>query len=257
MAPFYEDKDRLALLKIDKNNGNAQCGVIPRIKRHSELSKLCLKVETEEHKDLRDASKNSDSIMSNDLVGGECHQTTNTLLPFEKESALIGYLITKYASLTDSAFNSSLIDTRYERPRAAPAPPKRDLIDSVEQRGSISVEASTKSEPVSKNFRRLRLDIQHSNRLIHSAHTYSGFSTPKHILDAIRSPAKIFLPGRKRVQSLGPGEKQTTYSPSFSRHSWTHPTTNRYSEGTLQRVPINLNKSLPTLPLQARGQNDE
>ncbi|ENH98630.1 hypothetical protein COCC4DRAFT_155273 [Bipolaris maydis ATCC 48331] len=222
--------------------------------------------------------------MSNDLVGGECHQTTNTLLPFEKESALIGYLITKYASLTDSAFNSSLIDTRYERPRAAPAPPKRDLIDSVEQRGSISVEASTKSEPVSKNFRRLRLDIQHSNRLIRksrsdqhspdwacrtslaieagsiltdSAHTYSGFSTPKHILDAIRSPAKIFLPGRKRVQSLGPGEKQTTYSPSFSRHSWTHPTTNRYSEGTLQRVPINLNKSLPTLPLQARGQNDE
>ncbi|RYO11541.1 hypothetical protein AA0111_g12773 [Alternaria arborescens] len=241
------------------------------------------------------------------LSGNEaCHPTTDSPAPFAGVSAFIDHLIAEYASPVNSGCDPDPVDTKYEQPRAAPAVPtvptvpKRDLLDSTTLWSSISTGALTKSGPVSRNFRRLRLDIQSSHPSIHR--TQSGQespdwacqtsraieagrismdsicmrtqdSTPRHILEAMRSPTETCLPDRRRVQSFGPGREESNYSAPFSRHS----------EGALQLVrganaarrvrepggmegrigreplrhdcvqvalPIDLNKSLPALPLQ-------
>jgi hypothetical protein len=259
--------------------------------------------------------KNSDSSLFNRAIDAECHRAANTPALFARESALIDNLIAEYASLSDGDFDPSLIDTRYERPRAVPAVPEKYLLDSMKQRSSISTRALLKSKPVSRNFRRLRLDIQHSNRLIYktqsdqespdwacrtslaieagkfsmdSVYTHRRDSKLRHILEAIRSPTKTYSPDRRRVQSFGLGGKETTYSAPSCRHIVAHPAAGRHSEGALQLVlransdlpvgnlegmeikigqeplrhdflqaasPVDLNKSLPPLPVQICGQN--
>lgn len=115
-------------------------------------------------------------------------------------------------------------------------------------------------------------------------------STPRHIADVMRSPTEITPPDRRRVHSFGPGGKEATYPSPSSNHSLTHLAAGRHSEGALQLVrgtniarlleklqgmetpiradrsgrdcvlvtsPLNLNKSLPALPLQAREQSGE
>lgn len=288
--------------------------------------------------------KDSERSVVNHTAVREYHRISTKESPFGKEAALIEYMIGEYASLVDSVLDLGCVDTRYERPRAAPAVPKRDPPVSLKQRGGIATKVSTRSDPVSRNFRRLRLDIQHSNRSecrsqsdqdspdwacrtslaieagnirmngIHmhstrstsdqgspdwvcrtspaleagaismdSVHTYSGYSSPRQILDTIRSPIKMLLPERKRVQSLERREMQAAHSSPISRHSWAHSVANIHSEGALQLVPrekgpqilvkdgnmdmavkerplrrgyvqvvppIDLNKSLPALPSQ-------
>jgi hypothetical protein len=242
--------------------------------------------------------KISDSHLYDRVVDTNCQQTANNPAPFAGESAFIEHLIAEYASLFDSALDSGVADRRYERPRAVPTVPKRASLDSVKQRGSTSTTAITKSNPVSRNFRRLRLKIQHSaiqpdqespdwacqtSRAIEAAYKHRRDSAPRHILDALRSPSD-----RRRVQSYGPGGKEGIYLAPPSKHSWTHPAASRHSEDALQLVrranaaglvgklegmevavgreslrhgcmqvasPIDLNKSLPALPLQVCGQD--
>lgn len=278
-------------------------------------------------------------------------RASNNESPFVKESALIEYMITEYTSLADSVFDLGFADTRYERPRAAPAVPKRDLPNALKQADCISMKRSTKAESVSRNFRRLRLDTHHTNRPLYrsrsdqdspdwacqtslaieagemgiesahtnssysksdyespdwacqtslvleagtistdSVHSYCGYSSPRHILDTMRSPTRMLLPQRKRVQSLGTRDMQVAHSSPFSRHSWTHSSGNKDFEGALQFVsrakapqpvgryrkiestigerptrhehvqvapPIDLNKSLPALPWQPCEQNEK
>ncbi|EMD86738.1 hypothetical protein COCC4DRAFT_62939 [Bipolaris maydis ATCC 48331] len=83
---------------------------------------------------------------------------------FEKEFAIIERMIEEYASLADSALSMGCVDMGYERPRAAPAVPKRDLPDSPKQRGVMLTKVSTKPKPVPRKFRRLCLNIQHPNQ---------------------------------------------------------------------------------------------
>ncbi|PZD23067.1 hypothetical protein A1F96_10585 [Pyrenophora tritici-repentis] len=259
--------------------------------------------------------KNSDNSLFRRTVDVECHQAANNLAPFARESALIENMISEYASLFNSDFDSGLVDMRYERPRAVPVVPKRDFPDSMKQQSNISTGALTNPKPVSRNFRRLRLDIQHSNRSIYntqsdqespdwacrtslaiesgtismdSLYRHRRDSTPRHISEAMGSPIKIFLRERKTVQSFGPGGVEATYSAPPNKHRLAHAAADRHSEHALQLVrgenaarlvgklegmkvkteeeplrldsvqvasPIDLNKSLPALPLQVCGQN--
>lgn len=108
--------------------------------------------------------KDSERSVVNHTAVREYHRTSTKEPPFGKEAALIEYMIGQYGSLVDSVLDLGCVDTRYERPRAAPAVPKRDSPVSLKQRGGIPTKVSTRSDPVSRNFRRLRLDIQHPNR---------------------------------------------------------------------------------------------
>lgn len=113
-------------------------------------------------------------------------------------------------------------------------------------------------------------------------------STPRHILDAMCSTTKIYSLDGRRVQSLGPGRNEAIYSAPLSKHSFAYPAASRYSEGALQLTrganathfigelkgievasgreplryrymqvvsPVDLNKSLPALPLQVCRQH--
>lgn len=203
------------------------------------------------------------SAKPKDAVDAKRHQPANIPAPFARESALIDHLITVYASLFDSAVDLSLADTRYERPRAVPAVPKKGLLEPMKQRGSISTRVINKSKPVSRDFRGLRLDTQHSTQPIcntqsdqespdwacqtslaveagvismDSAYMRRQSSTPRHILGAMRSPTKVCLIDRKRVQSFEPGGKEAIYSAPPSKHSFTYSAASRHSEGALQLV---------------------
>ena len=193
----------------------------------------------------------------------DCHPTADTPGSFARESAFIEHLIAEYASLIDSGLDPDVVDTRYERPRAVPAVPKGHSRDSVKQRSRISTGALTRSEPVSRNFRRLRLNIQNSARPIHRTQSgqespdwacrtslaieygtismgsvcmHKRDSTSRHISEAMRSPTETCLLDRRRVQSFGPGEKGANYSVPSSKHGLTQPAANRHSEGALQLV---------------------
>ena len=171
------------------------------------------------------------------------------------------------------------------------------------------------TKPVSRNFRKLRLNIQHPTQSICSTqkdrdspdwacrtcraieaeatsmrnvYRHRQDSTPRHILDAMCSTTKICSPDGRRVQSLGPGGNEAIYSTPPSKHSFAHPASSRHSEGALQLArganathfvgelegmevasgreplryrykqvvsPVDLNKSLPALPLQVYGQH--
>lgn len=108
--------------------------------------------------------EDNESSVFNHRVATEHYRTPRSQPPFEKEFAIIEHMIAEYDSLVDSALSMGCVDMRYERPRAAPAVPKRDLPDSPKQRGVILTKVSTKPKLVPRSFRRLRLNIQHPNQ---------------------------------------------------------------------------------------------
>lgn len=210
--------------------------------------------------------KNSDSFLFDRTVDTERYQTADTSASFAKESALIENLIEEYASLVDAAFDPNdpdLVDTRYERPRPVPAVPKGETLDPSKHLSSFTTRGSTKPKPVSRNFRRLRLETHYSARSVHktqsdqespdwacrtslaieagkiamdSVHMHRGGSTPAHIMEAMCSPMKIYSSDLRRVQISRPGEKEATYPSLSDTHSLTHPAAGRHSEGALQLV---------------------
>ena len=178
--------------------------------------------------------KNGNISFFNRTVDTECRRTVNLSASLARDSALIEQLIDEYDSLIERAIYPNLVDKRYERPRHVPAVPKDDLLGSTKHLSSFSSGVWIKSKPVSKNLRRLRLDLQHSAQSIHetrsdqespdwacrtslvieagtismaSAHIHGGGSTPRHILQAMGSPTTIHLPDYAKVQSCDPEER--------------------------------------------------
>jgi hypothetical protein len=103
--------------------------------------------------------KNGDISFFNRTVDTECCRTANFLDSLARESALIRQLIDEYPLLIEGAIYPNLVDKRYERPRHVPAVPKSDLLGSTKHLSSFSSGVWIKSKPVSKNLRRLRLDL--------------------------------------------------------------------------------------------------
>jgi hypothetical protein len=188
------------------------------------------------------------------------HENVDILAPFARESTFIDNLIAEYALLSHSTIGPSLTHTRYERLRAGPVVPnlpKGDLLQSRQQQGNIPTKAANESKQRSRNFRGLRLHTQHSTPSTEldqdspdwvcqtslaieaaaiSAHTNRRDPTPRHILEAMRSSVQSHSSNRKRVQSFGPGVKETIYSASSSKHEWICSVSNRHSEDALQLV---------------------
>ena len=250
---------------------------------------------------VADLGKSSVSVLSTRATDSECRRTASSPTLFAEEFAFIDHLMAEYASPVDSGSDPDPMNTRYEQPRASPAiptVPKRGSLDSMKPRSSISTGALTEFKPLSRNFRRLRLDIQNANQPVYGTQSgqespdwacqtsraieagrismdsicmYKRDRKPRYIWEAMRSPTETCLPGPRRVQSLGPGWGDSDYSAPASRHS----------EGALQLVrtnaarrigkaggmqarirresrrhdcvqaalPVDLNKSLPALPL--------
>ena len=191
-------------------------------------------------------------------------QTANRLPASQRESASIERLIDQYVSPFDDSSDPPLVDTKYENPRPAPVVPKREPLNFTKQRSSISTRASTQSEPVLTNFRRLRLHTQHSAQAVEktepdsespdwacqtslaieagrismdSVSMQNGESaSSKHISEAMRSPTKIMTTGRRTLQEAGPGERRKTYSSPSSEYSPDPSTIGRHSEGALPAV---------------------
>ena len=207
--------------------------------------------------------KNGNISFFNRTVDTECRRIVNLSVSLARDSALIEQLIDEYDSLIERAIYPNLVDKRYERPRHVPAVPKDDLLGSTKHLSSFSSGVWIKSKPVSKNLRRLRLDLQHSAQSIHetrsdqespdwacrtslaieagtismaSAHMHGGGSTPRHILEAMGSPTTIHLPDYAKVQSYNPGEKEVICLSPSRRCSLIQPSADRRSEGVSQIV---------------------
>jgi hypothetical protein len=319
-------------------DGSAQDGVTSQSKRRPPSSSLCSDSRADEDKDTADAfrvsakihlvssacrlnlsnvadlGKKSNCTFSSHAANAKRYYAVNAPSPFTGESAFIEELIADYSSLFDGPSERGLADTGYERTRAAPDVPKGESLDTEKHQSTVSIKALTGSQPFSRNFRKLRLDLQQPIQSIcktkdqHSpdwacrtslaieaeaislrnAGRHRRDSMPRHIVEAMRSPTKTRLADGRRVQSLGPPGKKTIYARPASKHGFAYPAASRHSEGALRlergadaalsveelgdwgvairreplktlcvqvASPVDLNKSLPALPLQVCRQH--
>ena len=115
-------------------------------------------------------TRGSDSYLfthsSNRLLSGEQTLHLHIANPISSEggSALAEHSTDKHTLPLDDSSNLLLADLEYECPRAAPSLPKKKPIDFMLRGGSALTRASSKSEPISRNFRKLRLDLQYSTK---------------------------------------------------------------------------------------------
>ncbi|CAN9079844.1 unnamed protein product [Alternaria alternata] len=295
-------------------DGSAQDGVTSQSKRRPPSSSLCSDSRADEDKDTADAFRKSNCTFSSHAANAKRYYAVNAPSPFTGESAFIEELIADYSSLFDGPSERGLADKGYERTRAAPAVPKGESLDTEKHQSTVSIKALTGSQPFSRNFRKLRLDLQQPIQSIcktkdqHSpdwacrtslaieaeaislrnAGRHRRDSMPRHIVEAMRSPTKTRLADGRRVQSLGPPGKKTIYARPASKHGFAYPAASRHSEGALRlergadaalsveelgnwgvairreplknpcvqvASPVDLNKSLPALPLQVCRQH--
>ncbi|CAN9338180.1 unnamed protein product [Alternaria alternata] len=297
-------------------DGSAQDGVTSQSKRRPPSSSLCSDSRADEDKDTADAFRKSNCTFSSRAANAKRYYAVNAPSLFTGESAFIEELIADYSLLFDGPSERGLADTGYERTRAAPAVPKGGSLDTEKHQSTVSIKALTGSQPFSRNFRKLRLDLQQPIQSIcktkdqHSpdwacrtslaieaeaislrnAGRHRRDSMPRHIVEAMRSPTKTRLADGRRVQSLGPPGKKTIYARPASKHGFAYPAASRHSEGALRlergadaalsveelgnwgvairreplknpcvqvASPVDLNKSLPALPLQVCRQHSK
>lgn len=196
-------------------------------------------------------------ISSNPTVNSDSDLSANILDSFAEESALIEDLIEGYASLFD---NSKAVDTTCEQLRPVYVLPEWKILRHTEHRAISATGAPTRSEPVSKNFRQLRLYIEKPTSFIHETQSDQGSpdwacqtslaieagtmlmddvykhdpaSKSRHIVEAMRNSNYFAWSCIAKVE-----EKTVKIKEGSLKH------------GSVQTtLPVDLNKSLPALPL--------
>ncbi|KAF1359981.1 hypothetical protein EJ07DRAFT_155454 [Lizonia empirigonia] len=95
-------------------------------------------------------------------------QSANSSMSYERVSAFVEHLIDEYASSFDDTTDPPLLDLhKYSDPRPAPAPPARKRLSNfIQQRANTSPRILAKLASISKNFRKLRLDLDKSAKAV-------------------------------------------------------------------------------------------
>ncbi|KAF2622627.1 hypothetical protein BU25DRAFT_462730 [Macroventuria anomochaeta] len=223
-------------------------------------SKLETRTKISEAADM--TTNDSDSALLNHETDARRPQTADRSNSHGSASVVVEHLIDQYASPFDDLSDPPLVDLKYTHPRPSPTVPKRGPLHFMKRRNSTPTRTSTRSKPASRNFRKLRLDVQQSDVSIKK--TEPGSDSPEwacqtslaieagrismdnvslrsrestslnHISKAMRSPIKTLSTGHRKVQSAGTRGRRNTYPSPSSEYSLALSTSGRHSEGAMQ-----------------------
>lgn len=188
-------------------------------------------------------------------------QTANSYTSSAQEPAFAENWIDQYASPLLDAHNPSLLDVKSKDQRTDPGPSKRGPMNFVRRRSSTSTRPPSKSESLSRNFRKLRLDLQRSARSISkteptsespdwACRTSLAIEAGRISMDSVDMRNQELVPSndislstgnrsritsteRKYVRSDGLRERGNTYTPPSTEYDTVLSTLDSYSEGTL------------------------
>ncbi|UPX16071.1 uncharacterized protein EKO05_0006495 [Ascochyta rabiei] len=176
------------------------------------------------------------------------HQFITDFTLSRRESILVEHLIDQYASPFDDASDPQLLDLRDKHLRSAPTIPSKRPLNFMHRRGDASTKTWSKSDSISKNFRKLRLDLQHSSKATEKKAKPESASpdwacrtslaieagrismdsvsmrsrdpsSSKHRPRPMRSPDKTISAERKTTRGVRLGEPRDVYSSPATRSS--------------------------------------
>lgn len=108
-------------------------------------------------------------------IQANSHRINSSSTSSGRVSAFVEHLNDQYAPPFDESSNPPLVDLQ-DHKHPHPAPPKKKPLNFMQRRKSVSSQASKPAGSLTRNFRKLRLDLQHSTKL--ASKRISGSDSP-------------------------------------------------------------------------------